>query len=105
MEGVLIIIMKYHINKINRTVNLDDNLVNWYTKMSELHDSVFTLPILYKYGQYPTQEITDEELSLICNKALASELEAALLIPKALEYINNHPEFKETDKPIEAVLK
>lgn len=81
---------KYHIKEINRTVNLDDDIVNIYSKMCELHDALFLLEIHYEYENTPIEDITDEELSLTCNRAMITELKGAMLIPKTLTYIKDH---------------
>lgn len=83
--------MKYDIKKINRSVELDDNLVSEYTKYSELHEQSFTIIIRSTFGHAPTkEEINDADLSKICNEILLSELQTMSLLPEALEIVDNH---------------
>lgn len=83
--------MKYDIKKINRSVELDDNLVSEYTKYSELHEQSFTIIIRSTFGHAPTkEEINDAELSKMCNEILLSELQTMSLVPEALEIVDNH---------------
>ena len=83
--------MKYDIKKINRSVELDDNLVSEYTKYSELHEQSFTIIIRSTFGHAPTkEEINDAELSKMCNEILLSELQTMSLLPEALEIVDNH---------------
>lgn len=85
--------MKYNIKKINRSVELDDNLVSEYTKYSELHEQSFTIIIQTTFGHAPTkEEINDAELSKMCNEILLSELQAMSLLPEALKIVDNHRE-------------
>ena len=89
--------MKYDIKKINRSVELDDNLVSEYTKYSELHEQSFTIIIRSTFGHAPTKkEINDAELSKICNEILLSELQTMSLLPEALEIVDNHRKEIET---------
>lgn len=83
--------MKYDIKKINRSVELDDNLVSEYTKYSELYEQSFTIIIRSTFGHAPTkEEINDAELSKMCNEILLSELQTMSLLPEALEIVDNH---------------
>lgn len=83
--------MKYDIKKINRSVELDDNLVSEYTKYSELHEQSFTIIIRSTFGHAPTkEEINDADLSKMCNEILLSELQTMSLLPEALEIVDNH---------------
>lgn len=89
--------MKYDIKKINRSVELDDNLVSEYTKYSELHEQSFTIIIRSTFGHAPTKkEINDAELSKMCNEILLSELQTMSLLPEALEIVDNHRKEIET---------
>lgn len=89
--------MKYDIKKINRSVELDDNLVSEYTKYSELHEQSFTIIIRSTFGHAPTkEEINDAELSKMCNEILLSELQTMSLLPEALEIVDNHRKEIET---------
>ena len=74
--------------KNGRTVNLYDPLVNEYKKMSPIEDCIFELGIINEYDHIPSEEeVSDEELSLVCNETMIYDLKAAMLLPKALEYI------------------
>lgn len=89
--------MKYDIKKINRSVELDDNLVSEYTKYSELHEQSFTIIIRSTFGHAPTKkEINDAELSKMYNEILLSELQTMSLLPEALEIVDNHRKEIET---------
>ncbi len=80
--------MKYTITKIERTVNLDDELVNKYTQYDELRDFLFSIRIKSQFGHKPTiEEISDENLSKICNEVLLDELRALVLLPKAITFV------------------
>lgn len=82
--------MEYYISKLNRTVALNDELVQEYCKYDELREHSFSIVIKTKFGHNPSQEeISDEELSALCNQILFSELKAFSLLPKALSTINN----------------
>lgn len=92
--------MIYRINRIGRTVDLDDALVNKYTEYDELHEQSFSIAIRTKYGHNPSEEeVTDEDLSIFCNDILLTELKALALLPKAVMLIdNNYPAYKELTK-------
>jgi len=70
--------MKYHISEINRDVDLDDRIVNLYQKVSEISDDVLLIPV---YSRMAKGEISDKEMSLICNDALLGEMEMLSLMP------------------------
>ena len=83
--------MRYYVSKLKREVELDDELVNLFQEYSILRDGPFVLAAIGHCGHLPeVHEISDEELSNLCNLAMASELKALNMIPKALEYINSH---------------
>lgn len=85
--------MKYEIKKIGRIAELNDDLVNEYTKYSELKDSLFTLFIRIKYGKNFTKDkLSDDELSFTCNEAIFNELKALDMFPKALNFLENNYE-------------
>ena len=85
--------MKYYIGEINRAVELDDELVKEYEKYDEIIDSTFTITICSNYGEHPSQEdVSDEELSKICNKILFGELKVMAVLPKFLNYFDSHYE-------------
>lgn len=83
--------MKYIIKRINRCVDLNDELVNEYIKYSRLKDSSFMIVLRSKYGSSISDTFpTNNELSFICNKCLLNELKAIHMLPKALEYIEKN---------------
>lgn len=92
--------MLYKINRLNRTVDLDDILVNKYCEYETLRDQPFSIVIRSKYGHCPTkEELSDEELSKICNEVLFSELKALALLPKALSVVaENYDDFVKQTK-------
>lgn len=92
--------MKYAISQLNREVELDDLLVNEYVKYDDLTEYNFVIVLASKFGHLPTEEeISDEELSSICNEVLFGDLKALALLPKALEAITqHHNEFTEAAK-------
>lgn len=77
------------IEKLGRSVELDDALVKEYEKYGPLTDSSFVIVLLSRYGHAPSEdELSDGELSQICNDVLLSELKTYTLVPKALEHID-----------------
>ena len=88
--------MKYHISKINRTIELNDKLVKEFTKYDELRDSIFTILLRSKYkNKLSETDISDKELSSVCNEILLTELKAIADMPAAIEtYMNNIGLFK-----------
>lgn len=88
--------MFYHIKRLNRTIELDDNLVKEYTKYDELRDQPFSIAARSKFGHAPSiEEISDKELSILCNEVLLSELKALALLPQAISVIEqNMAEYK-----------
>ncbi len=87
--------MLYQINRINRNVELDDELVNKYLEYDELHEQIFSIVIRSEYGHAPTvDEVSNEDLSALCNEVLFSELKALALLPKAIMKIyDNYEEY------------
>lgn len=88
--------MKYLISKINRTVELDDKLVQEFSKYDELRDSIFTILLRSKYKNGLSESnVSSKELSSVCNEILLTELKAIADLPAALEtYMNNLATFK-----------
>ncbi len=83
--------MRYYIERLNRTVELDDRLVRIYTEYERLRDQPFSIVVRCKYGHAPsTDEVSDEELSVFCNQILLSELKALSIIPRMQGYFNEH---------------
>ena len=82
--------MLYTISRINRTVDLDNDLVSKYLEYDELHEQPFSIVVRTKFGHSPTkEEISDADLSSLCNEILLSELKALALLPNALSAIND----------------
>ena len=83
--------MEYRIKKAGRTVNLNDELVEEYCKYDELRDAPFMIVIHSEYGMVPTEEeVSMEELSVLCNEVLLGELKALAMLPKAVQVITEH---------------
>lgn len=84
--------MRYYIEALNREVELNDELVNAYKELEgELRQGPFVIVVLSKYGHEPTeQEISNEELSALCNKILATEIKVDLDMPRIIEAIYKH---------------
>ena len=83
--------MKYNIPKINRTVELDDALVKEYEKYDELKEHSFVIGILSTYShKHSKEDVSDEELSELCNKILASDIEAYKYMPAITEIIEGN---------------
>lgn len=83
--------MLFELKKINRIVDLNDELVNEYTKYEELHENPFFISIRAEFKHNPTkEEISDEELSNFCNEILLDELKAYALLPKAIQIIEKY---------------
>ena len=102
--------MQYTITKIGRTVTLDDKLVDKYTQYDELREHPFSIRIKSQFGHKPTiEEISDEELSKLCNEILLDELKALTLLPKAITVIEEkYKDIKDktnTDTPFEYPLR
>ena len=54
--------MKYFITRLDRTVELDDILVQKYCEYENLREQPFSIVIKSKFGHKPTkEEISDEE--------------------------------------------
>jgi hypothetical protein len=85
--------MKYYISEIDRTVELDDELVNEYCKYNVLRESMFLVDIYMQFGEIPTKdELSDEELSKMCNEHLDVDIKTLKLLPLALAFIEDHRE-------------
>lgn len=85
--------MKYTIHKLNRTVYLNDELVNKYCEYDEIRETMFSIPIRTQFGHAPlNEEISDNALSELCNKILLSSLKALALLPEAVSTIENNKE-------------
>lgn len=99
--------MLYTIGRINRTVNLNDDLVSKYLEYDELHEQPFSIVIRTRFGHAPSEtEISDDDLSALCNDVLLSELKALALLPKAISFIdNNYINYKEQSENGELIEK
>lgn len=83
--------MKYTIERLHRTVELNDELVEKYCQYDELHDQSFSIVVRTKFGHIPTEEeVSNEELSKICNDILLEELKALSLLPQAVLFADEH---------------
>ena len=53
--------MDYKIEKINRTITLNDDIVNEFRKYDKLRDSIFTIVLRSKYnGDFSEQKVSKE---------------------------------------------
>ena len=88
--------MKYFISKLNRTVDLDDMLVQEFCKYDTLRDSIFTVLLRTKYhNNLSGSNVSNEELSSACNKILLDELKIIGGLPAIIQtYIDNIETFK-----------
>ena len=69
-------------------VDLDDELVAEYCKYETLREHPFCIVILSQFGHNPTvDEISDKELSKLCNEILLDELKALSLLPEVIKLI------------------
>lgn len=83
--------MEYRIDRVGRTVSLNDEIVEEYCKYVELHDSIFMLAMRMKYEKVPTEEeVSKKELSEFCNEVLLDELEVMAMLPKAIQAVMDH---------------
>ena len=83
--------MKYNIPKINRTVELDDTLVKEYEKYDKLTEHSFVIGILSTYNhKHNKEDVSDEELSELCNKILESDIKAYRYMPAIAEIIEEN---------------
>ena len=99
--------MKYRISKIDRTIELDDVLVQEFLKYDELRDSIFTILLRSKYKNELTEsDVSDDELSSVCNKILLTELKAIADLPAVVEtYTSNLEVFKKASDNSQCVEK
>ena len=90
--------MKYHIERLNRTVELYDRIVEEYTKYEKLRDQPFSIIVRNQFGHAPSQEeISDNDLSELCNEILLTELKAIAALPVTAQFIRQHEnEYKES---------
>ncbi len=98
--------MLYRIERIGRTVDLDDDIVNEYLKYeSSLRDQPFSIAIRSTYGHDPSEsEASDEELSALCNDILLSELKALVYMPEVLKVWEKHKDSLSGSVPVEYQL-
>ncbi len=83
--------MKFDVAGLNRIVELDDKIVAEYCKYKPLSEDPFVIVAISEYGHEPTaQEVSDEELSKLCNEVLLSDLKALALLPNALAFIDKN---------------
>lgn len=77
--------MKFEIIEIGRTVELTDEIVNEYEKFDKLRGGTLALSVLSVFRHDPTEEeITDEDLSKLCDKVLISRLKLFSLLPRTI---------------------
>lgn len=86
--------MKYFIKHIGREVELNDEIVKVYQEYIVLRDNPFSIAARSKFGHSPSkEEMSDEELSILCNEVMLSELKTLEMMPKVNQFLDNH--FKE----------
>lgn len=92
--------MEYTITKLNRTVTLNDELVEKYCEYETLREQPFCIVIRSTFGHAPSvEEVSDEELSALCNEILLDELKALALLPQALiSILENSAEIHKASK-------
>ena len=86
--------MKYNIERIGRTVILDDELVEKFLETGEeLKQNIFTIRIKSHYGNdYGIDKVSDKELSNFCNEALFYEIQMYAKWPNICEWLNKNKE-------------
>ena len=67
--------MKYKIKKIDREVELDDELVSAYERIRKIRENTFVISLCLRFGD-KLDEVNEDELSEACNKALIDDMEA-----------------------------
>ena len=83
--------MKFDVTGLNRIVELNDDIVAEYCKYKPLSEDPFVIVAISEYGHEPTaDEVSDEELSKMCNEVLLSDLKALALLPDALSFVEEH---------------
>lgn len=89
--------MLYTIQKINRTVELNNDLVDKYTQFKNIRDNLFVIAIALHYKESfadspNVPDIPDEELSAFCNKTLVDDLETMRDNALVVQYIRENRE-------------
>lgn len=84
--------MKYFIEKLNRMVDLNDEIVDVYLQMeSKLRDNPFIIATYGKFGHIPTkEEVTDEDFSNYCNEILLNEIQFDVELPDVIKSFMQH---------------
>lgn len=84
--------MKFNLLKIGRTVDIDDNIAKEYQKFKDIRENLFLLNIYSEFGKYPNEtEVTDSDLSLLCNKTLVEDLENMAIHGTAIKFLEENP--------------
>ena len=98
--------MKRIIEKLGRSVELDDALVKEYEKYGPLTDSSFVIVLLSRYGHAPSEdELSDGELSQICNDVLLSELKTYTLVPETSSFQKRYDLLPDEQRPAGAGVR
>lgn len=83
--------MKYTISALNRSIELDDTLVNEYLKYDDIMECNFVLAVISKIGHLPKkEEISEEELSKLCNEVLLDDLKVMIDFPQIITTLERH---------------
>ena len=75
--------------------------------METLGSGIFVIALLSQFGHYPTEkEMSDNSLSIFCNKILLDDLKMSIEFPKVVEWIDrNENQLRETSSPREWELE
>lgn len=85
--------MKILIEQLNRTVELEDDLVRAYLEYSEIREYNLIIMLVSKYGHLPAEEeISDEELSRLFTEVLTDELKLYMDLPRILKTVMEYRE-------------
>ena len=88
--------MKYEIKSLNRIVDLDDKLVEFYRKHDDITESMFFVYIVSNFGDIPSKyDVSDDKISEMCNDLLLSNLEVMTLLPKAIDVVTTNKDIIE----------
>ncbi len=81
--------MIYKIEELNRNVELDDEIAREYQKYKRLRDGLFMIALFFQYDKIP-ENISDEELSSVCNKAILKDMEVMTDNAKIVDFLQKN---------------
>ena len=100
--------MYFNITRINKTVELDDELVKAYTKYKDLKERLFIIALRLHFGEIP-EDITDKELSYFCNNAIIRDLNNMRDDAIVMDFIRNNEYIedyiKNPEEPVSCEIK